>query len=157
MLPDLAQVAAAGATALATAAGTQLWESAKNLIAGLFAHRGRRAEQNALDQLDQVRDRLAGAAPEEWEKIEARWRDRLEDLLAELDDSERDQAAEKITGLVQRVEEETGASVRTGDGSMAAGRDITVTAEGGSVAGVGRIDGGVHLGNPPRPGPETTA
>lgn len=151
MLPEPAQLAQAGAAALATAAGTQLWDTARTTLARLFAYRSQRAEDNALDQLDKTREQLAQATPEEREKIEGRWRDRLEDLLAELDEDDRAQAAERINVLAEQAQHEGGGVTQAREGSMAAGRDLNIKAEGGSIV-AGRIDGGITMGNPPPPG-----
>jgi hypothetical protein len=55
-------------------------------------------------------------------------------------------AAEQLLRLLDAV----GGGVSAGDGGVAVGGDIR--ADRGSVAGVGKIDGGVRMGNPPPPG-----
>lgn len=151
MLPDPAQLAQAGAAALATSAGTQLWDTARTALARLFAYRSQRAENNALDQLDKTREQLIEATAEEREEIETRWRDRLEDLLAELDEDDRAQAAEQIKALAKETQHRGGGATQARDGSMAAGRDLNINADSGSIV-AGRIDGGITMGNPPPPG-----
>jgi hypothetical protein len=56
-------------------------------------------------------------------------------------------AAEQLLRLLG-----AGDGVSAGDGGLAAGGDISVHADRGSVAG-GVIHGGVRMGNPPPPGP----
>lgn len=76
---------------------------------------------------------------------------RIEDLLEGLDDdTERERAATELRALLEDTAAARGVSA--GAGAVAAGRDVTVTAEGGSIAAA-VLHGGAHIGPPPVPDP----
>jgi hypothetical protein len=77
--------------------------------------------------------------------LAAGWQTRFEDLLADHPDAEPEVAA-----LVAQL---TPVVASAADHSVAAGRDVRVSADRGSVA-AGVIHGGVRMPDPPVPGPD---
>ncbi|MEV5885809.1 hypothetical protein AB0L74_24345 [Streptomyces sp. NPDC052020] len=77
---------------------------------------------------------------------QAAWQARFETVLEELDDEERESAAEGLRALLG-----TYATGATGDGGQTIGGDVTVRADHGSAAALRMGD--VTIGSPPRPGP----
>ncbi|MGW1705871.1 hypothetical protein ACWCP8_10045 [Streptomyces sp. NPDC002206] len=84
-------------------------------------------------------------------RLEASWQARFEDFIDELPPEEQTEAVEwmrEISALGSLAQGGTNAGPR----GLAVSGDLTVRAETGSMAGgVLNIDGGVNLGNPPKP------
>jgi len=141
---DVAALAALAGNTLVAAAVTDAWEDVRQKIARLFGC-GRTAAGSER-KLDATRRQLEAAVPGELEDIRARlsreWAVRFKDLLEDHPDAEAELAA-----LVEEIRPVTAA-----EGSVAAGRDVQVTADHGSVA-AGVIQGDVTLPGPPVPGP----
>ncbi|MEU4929691.1 hypothetical protein AB0G54_24835 [Streptomyces yokosukanensis] len=78
---------------------------------------------------------------------EALWQARFEGLLESLAQDERDRAAAELQSL---LDAHRAAATTVGDGGLAVGRDLNVSADNSSVA-AGVINGGVHLSPPPPP------
>lgn len=153
---DLAAVATAGATAIATAAGTGLWKDFYPRLKSWFGKLGERRAQTALNRLEASVAEIE-AAPEDTtvrDKAKASWQERFEDFLAELDPSEQESLAEELVTLAKQVESDrASARVSAGDGGMAVGGDVHVNAKDHGIA-VAKNQGGINVGNPPQPGPD---
>jgi hypothetical protein len=158
MLPEaLEALAAAGGSAVVQAAGTDVWTGFRDRLARLFGRGDEHDAGRAAERLDQAAAALEQAGEVEAEQMRARlevsWQTQLEDLLESLTGPEREEAAGQLRELVELARQQAAGSVSAGEGGIAAGRDVTISAEGGSVAG-GVIHGGVSLGHPSRPGPD---
>jgi hypothetical protein len=144
---EVAALAALAGNTLVTAAVTDAWEDVRHKVARLF---GRGKSDPKIEQkLDDTRRQLDAARPTgELERVQADlardWAVRLKDLLADYPDAE--------TELAALVEEIKPAIAAAADHSVAAGRDVNVSADHGSVAG-GVIDGDVTMQGPSSPGP----
>ena len=136
-------LAATAAAALVQAMVTDGWEGVRHKVARLF---GRSQPDAAIERrLDVTRDRLTAATPDDLETVQAalatQWETRFADLLADHPDAEAELAA-----LVKEIRP----TVTATDHAVAAGGNVTATAEGGGVA-ANVIHGDVHAG-PTRPG-----
>ena len=154
---------AEGLAALATLAGRAVvaaavadgWEPIVGRFAVLAA-RGDPGRIRAAERwLAETREQLAAAAGPDLEPtraaLEAQWGMRLADLLEEDPGVEAD-----LRALVEEIRAALpGGVVAAADHSVAAGRDVNITASGGGVA-VGVIHGNVAPPNPPGPGPATS-
>lgn len=154
----LAALAATGGTAVIQAAGTDLWVTFRERVAGLFGRGHQRQTEAALEQLDQTAVMLEQAVTDSGDetdvervrtRLEIAWQTRFTDLLESLDPGEREEAAERLRELVELAQ----GGVSAATGGMAVRGDVDIHAEGGSVA-AGVIHGGVSIGNPPQPGPD---
>lgn len=148
MLMALAQFAGQTVTA---AAISDMWESARHKFARLLGCGDARRTQVAERWLGQTREQLAaaGSGLEEARKAAARrWEGRFADLLDE------DPSVEaELRALVEEVAAQLVAvTVSAADHSVAAGRDVNITASGGGTA-AGVIHGNVMPPNPTGPGP----
>ncbi len=154
---DLAAVATAGATAIATAAGTGLWKDFYPRLKSWFGKLGERRAQTALKRLEASVAEIQ-AAPEDptvRDKAKTSWQERFEDFLGELDPPEQESLAKELLALAEQVERDrASAGVSVGDGGIAVGGDLNVNAEDHGIAVV-RNQGGINVGNPPKPGPDT--
>jgi hypothetical protein len=155
---ELAALAATGGTAVIQAAGTDLWVTFRERVAGLFGRGHQRQTEAALEQLDQTAVMLEQAVTDSEDetdvervrtRLEIAWQTRFTDLLESLDPGEREEAAERLRELVELAQ----GGVSAATGGMAVRGDVDIHAEGGSVA-AGVIHGGVSIGNPPQPGPD---
>ena len=148
-LMSLAQLA--GLTVVA-AAVTDSWETARRGFARVLGRGDRNKEQLAEQRLEETHEQLTGAQGTELERVRAalaeRWAGRLADLLEEHPDAEAD-----LRSLVEEIQAQLPAGVvSAADHSVAAGRDINITASsGGTAAGV--IHGNVAPPGPTPPGP----
>jgi hypothetical protein len=79
------------------------------------------------------------------------WQTLFSSFLETLDSHAQAQAAASLRAVLAEVPSPGGIAT-TGAGGVAAGRDIIIKAEGGSVAAT-RIEGGVHLVRPSQPDP----
>jgi hypothetical protein len=140
-----ALVALAG-NALVQAMVSDGWEGVRAKVARLFG-RGK-PDPKIEARLDATRGQLTAADPADLKNVEAvlagQWETRFADLLSDHPDAEAE-----LAELVEEIQPQV--SVAAVDHAVAAGRDVTITAEGGSVA-AGAIDGNVSLG-PTTPGP----
>ena len=136
-------LAAMAAAALVQAMVTDGWEGVRHEVARMF---GRGQPDVAVERrLDATRDELAAASPGELETVQAalaaQWETRFADLLADHPD-----AGAELAALVKEIRP----TVTASDHGVAAGGNVTATAEGGGVA-ANVIHGDVHAG-PTRPG-----
>jgi hypothetical protein len=137
---------------VAAAAITDVWESVRGQFANLLGRGDARRTKVAEGWLAQTREQLAAAGPggleQAREAAAERWAGRFADLLDE------DPAVDvELRALVGEVIARLPAGAVSADGySVAAGRDVRISASGGSVA-AGVIHGNVTPPDPTRPGP----
>jgi hypothetical protein len=141
----VAELAVMAANALVQAMVTDGWEGVRHRVARLF---GRGEPDPATGRrLDAARDQLLAAQEGELARVQAdlagQWRTRFADLLADHPDAEAE-----VAGLVEALRPQTAVA----DHSVAAGRDVIVSADQGSVAAA-VIHGDVTLPGPTSPGP----
>jgi hypothetical protein len=148
-------LAAAGGTAVVQAAGTDAWQSFRQQVARLFARGDKRREHAELERLDQTATVLGASEAGDTGQLRVRqevsWQTRFETLLEGLDEAEREQVAAELREI---LEEQASASrtVSAGAGGIAAGGNVAIQADNGSIAG-GVIHGGASIGTPTRPDP----
>jgi len=149
VLMTLAQFA--GQT-VAQAAITDVWEAVRGRFARLLGRGDARKTQVAEQWLTQTRQQLTAAAGsglgQAREAQAERWAGRFADLLDE------DPGVEaELRALVEEVAAQLPPrAVSAADHSLAAGRDVSITASGGGTA-AGVIHGNVAPPNPTPPGP----
>ena len=139
---DVATLAALAGSTLVTAAVTDTWEDVRYKVARPFG-RGK-ADPKIEQKLNDTWRQLDAARPMgELEQVQADlardWTVRLKDLLADYPDAEAE-----LTALVEEIKPAIGAAA---DHSVAAARDVNVSADHGGVAG-GVIDGDVTITDP---------
>ena len=147
-------LAAAGGTAVVQAAGKDAWESVRDRVAKLLGRGHGDHVQRALERLDQTAAELEAGGPDEAESLKSRlaaaWQARFEMVLEDLADGERDTTIGQLEEIIAQVAVGT-SGVPAAVGGVAIGGNTTFRAEGGSVAAA-TVHGGVHIGNPSRPG-----
>jgi hypothetical protein len=137
---------------VAQAAITDVWEAVRGRFARLLGRGDARKTQVAEQWLAQTRQQLTAAAGSELEQAREaqaqRWAGRFADLLDE------DPGVEaQLRALVEEVVAQfPPAAASAADHSLAAGRDVSITASGGGTA-AGVIHGNVAPPDPTRPGP----
>ena len=137
---------------VAAAAITDVWEAVRGRFARLLGRGDARKTEVAEQWLAQTRQQLtaaAGAGLEQAREAQAeRWAGRFADLL----DEDPGMEAE-LRALVEEVAAQLPAgAVSAADHSVAAGRDVNITASGGGTA-AGVIHGNVAPPDPTPPGP----
>jgi len=138
---------------VAAAAVTDVWEAVRGRFARLLGRGGARKTEVAERWLAQTREQLTAATPgTDLERVResqaVRWADRFADLLDEDPGLEAE-----LRKLVEEVAAQLPPdAVSAADYSVAAGRDITITASGGGIA-VGAIHGDVVPPGPTPPDP----
>ncbi|MET7854557.1 hypothetical protein ABZT48_41810 [Streptomyces avermitilis] len=154
LVEALATLAAAGGTAVVQAAGTDAWNAFRQAVARWYGRGDAQREQAELERLDQTATALQTTDPGQVERArlvqEASWQARIEALLENLDEAERDQAAEQLSALLAEHVPEV--RVTAGPGGVATGGNTNIRAEGSSIA-AGVIHGGAHISPPPTPDP----
>jgi hypothetical protein len=145
-------LAASAATALVQAMVTDGWEGLRHKVARLFG-RGK-PDRVIVQALDSTRDQLAGNdSPELQRLLTTQWETRFADLLAYHPAAEPELAA-----LVREMQ--AARPVVASDHAVAAGRDLNVSARGGSVAAAviaGNVTiPGVTVPDPTKPGPASS-
>jgi hypothetical protein len=124
----LASLIAAACNGLVAAAVTDSWEEVRRKVASWFG-RGQ-ADSKALARLDATRTEIASAGPAERGRVQddlaREWAGRFKDLIVEHPD-----AADDLSGLVGEIRAIT---VNAAGHSVAAGGDVTITADRGGVA-----------------------
>jgi hypothetical protein len=152
----LAALAQFAGQTVAAAAVTDLWEAVRGRFARLLGHGDARKTEVAQRWLAQAGEQLtAAAAGAGLEQVrvarEERWAGRFADLLDEDPDLEAE-----LRALVEEVAAQLPAgSVPAMGHSVAAGRDVRITASGGGIA-AGVIHGNVAPPGPTHPGPATS-
>ncbi|WOT40732.1 hypothetical protein [Streptomyces coeruleorubidus] len=151
---ELLGLALAGGNAVIAAAGTDAWNGFRDAIARWFGRGDAQRELAELERLDQTATALQATEPDQMEQVrirqESSWQTRIEGMLENLDEVERQQAADQLRDLLAQYVPQGG--VAAGPGGVAVGGDMAITAEHGSVAG-GVVQGDVHVGRPPEPDP----
>jgi len=139
---------------VAAAALTDVWESVRGRFARLLGRGDKRRTETADQWLAQTRQQLAGAPGAQLEQAREaaaeRWAARFADLL-----DEDPGLGTELRALVEEVAAQLppgAVSVSAADHSVAAGRDVNISAEGGSLA-AGVIHGDVAPPDPTGPGP----
>ena len=137
---------------VACAAITDVWEAVRGRFARLLGRGDTRKTQVAEQWLAQTQKQLTAAAGSGREQVQQaqaqRWAGRFADLLDEDPSLEAE-----LRALVEEVAVQLPATtVSAADQSVAAGRDVTITAWGGGAA-AGVIHGNVAPPNPIPPGP----
>jgi hypothetical protein len=137
---------------VAAAAITDVWEAVRGRFARLFGRGDALKTEAAEKWLAQTRQKLTGAVPETdlaqvQDAAAERWTGRFSDLLDEAPGLEAE-----LRALVEEVAAQLPAgAVSAADHSVAAGRDVKITASsGGTAAGV--IHGNVAPPGPTLPG-----
>ncbi|MFK4223400.1 hypothetical protein [Streptomyces sp. NPDC019890] len=150
----LTALAAAGGSAVVQAAGTDVWTGLRQAVARWFGRGDGQRERAELERLDQTAGELeaaeAGAAERMRIRQEAAWQARIEAMLESLDDAQQTQAAEELRALLSQHTRLGGVSA--GQGGLAVGGNMDISAEEGSIA-AGVIHGGAHINRPPAPDP----
>ncbi|MEU6308613.1 hypothetical protein [Streptomyces chartreusis] len=107
LVEALLALAAAGGGAVVQAAGTDAWNGMRGGIARVLARGETAREQGELERLDRTRAVLETASEDEVERVRtsqaAVWQSRLEMLLEELPETQRQQAAEELQALIQQA------------------------------------------------------
>lgn len=109
LVEGLIAVAAAGGGAVVRAAGTDAWAGIRSGVARILGRGDSDREQAELERLDQTRAELESASDSaEAERVQTvlvtRWQTRLEMLLEQLPDVERQQVAAELQALTQQVD-----------------------------------------------------
>jgi hypothetical protein len=148
----LIALAALAGNTVVTAAVTDAWESARKGFARLLGRGDPAKTKLAEERLAETHDQLTQATGAEMESaraaLEAQWVTRMRDLLEEDPGVEAD-----LRTLVEEIQARLPAGmVAAADHSVAAGRDVNITASGGGTA-AGVLHGNVAPPNPPPPGP----
>jgi hypothetical protein len=152
MLEALIALAALAGNTVVTAATTDAWEAARRKFARMLGRGDAKKEQLADKRLEETRQQLASVSGQELEKARAdlakAWQVRMADLL------EEDPGVEaELRALVEEVRTQLPAGmVSAADHSVAAGRDVNISAAQGGVA-AGVIHGDAAPPGPTRPGP----
>ncbi len=137
---------------VAAAAITDVWEAVRDRFSRLLGRGDARRTQVAEQWLAQTRQQLTaatGSGLEQAREAQAqRWTGRFADLL-----DEDPSVSAELRALVEEVAAQLpAAAVSAADHSVAAGRDVNITASGGGTA-AGVIHGNVTPPNPTPPGP----
>jgi hypothetical protein len=136
-----------------SAAVTDAWESVRGRFAHLLGRGDARRIERSERWLAQTYDQLLTAAPGAElelarEAAAERWGNRFADLLDEDPGIEAE-----LRALVEGVASRLPAAVSAAGHSVAAGRDVNITAASGGGIAAGVIHGNVAPPNPTRPGP----
>ncbi|MCY9787089.1 hypothetical protein KIK06_24700 [Nocardiopsis sp. EMB25] len=150
---DWAAAATAGATAIATTAGTELWKDLHTRLKTWFTKLGGRKADKALQRLDATATEIESSPEDQGvrDKAKSTWQTRFEVFLDDLEDDERDALAQELLELARKAEQEqAGAGAVAGDHGMAVAGDVNVTAKDHGIA-VAHNEGGINMGNPLQP------
>jgi hypothetical protein len=147
---DPIALATLAAQTVVTAATTDVWDMTKRGVSRLLGRGDVNREQRTEQRLDRTHQQLQSVSSQELElargDLEATWRIRLIDLL-----EEHPEAAGDLLALVNQIRAELPSSIiASADHSVAAAKDVNITASGGVAAG--SIHGDVSLTNPRNPG-----
>ncbi|MGY5079213.1 hypothetical protein ACWIGX_19315 [Streptomyces nigrescens] len=147
----LLALAAAGGTAVIQAAGTDAWGRFSQAVAQLFGRGDGQRERAELERLDRTAAELEGAEAERARvRQEIVWQARIEDLLASVEGDDRAQVAEELRSLLAR--HTSGGRLSAGDGGVAVGGGVSISADRGAAAAWRMRD--VTVESPSSPGPD---
>jgi hypothetical protein len=152
MLEALIALAALAGNTVVTAATTDAWEACRRGFARLLGRGDVKKVELAEQRLAETYKQLATASGEDLERVraaqQAQWTTRLTDLL------EEDPRVEaELRSVVEEIRAQLpGGRVSAAEHSLAAGRDVNITASQGGVA-AGVIHGHMAPPGPTRPGP----
>jgi hypothetical protein len=151
MLEALVALAALAGNTVVAAATTDAWEACRRGVARLLGRGDAKKAELVEQRLAETRKQLTTAAGADLERVraalEAQWATRLTDLLDEDPDVEAE-----LRSLVEEIRAQLSAGVvSAADHSLAAGRDVNISASRGGVAG-GVIHGDVAPPGPTQPG-----
>jgi len=155
MLEELLALAALAGNTVVAAATTDAWEACRRGFARLVGREDLKKEQLAEQRLEETREQLTRAAATDREAVRTaqaqRWEGRFADLL------EEDPGVEaELRALVDEIQAALPAgAVSAADHGIAAGRDVTISADRGGLA-AGVIHGDAAPPGPTGPGPTTT-
>ncbi|MFE5685091.1 hypothetical protein [Streptomyces sp. NPDC056512] len=135
LVEGLMAVAAAGGGAIVQAAGTDAWAGIRSGVARILGRGEAGREQAELERLDLTRAELESAGDgAEAERVQTvlatRWQTRLEMLLEQLPDEERQQVAAELQALVQQVQAQAPVQSTHNDFSNATFTDSQVLGSG---------------------------
>ena len=151
---SITALAAAGGLAVVQAAGTDAWTGVRRAVARLLGRGNPEQEALELDRLDRTENALAPGRSGQvieaerlrWEGV---WQTRIEALFENCPPSEAELLAAELQNLVAQAGRYFGAMPSNGGTGVAAGRDVSVQADRGSLAGGAvHVEGGVRLGGP---------
>ncbi|MBZ4020668.1 hypothetical protein CCS38_34095 [Streptomyces purpurogeneiscleroticus] len=150
---ELTTLAAAGGAAIVTAASTDAWTRFRDALARWFGRGNPQREQAQRERLDQTAAALQAAdgGVQARARQEASWQTRIELLLESLDEADRAQAVNDLGALLEQ-QKAPHSGISAGDGVVAAGGDLNITADNGSMA-LGAANGPVTFTPPPAPAP----
>ncbi|MFF8263147.1 hypothetical protein [Streptomyces virginiae] len=107
LVEALVALAAAGGGAIVQAAGTDAWNGLRGGVARVLGRGEEAREHGELERLDRTRAVLAAATGGEAERSRtaqaAVWQSRLEMLLEELPEAEREQVAAELRALIEQA------------------------------------------------------
>ncbi|MER7946764.1 hypothetical protein ABTY59_05130 [Streptomyces sp. NPDC096079] len=135
LVEGLVAVAAAGGGAIVQAAATDAWAGMRSGVARILGRGDTGREQVELERLDQTRAELEsagdGAGAERVQTVlVTRWQTRLEMLLEQLPEGERQQVVAELQALVEQVRSQAPAQSTHNDFSNATFTDSQVLASG---------------------------
>jgi hypothetical protein len=144
-------LASLAARTVVAAAATSGWEAVKSGLARLFGRNDAARTELAERRLREVRTQLGAAANQDLERVQeqlaAAWQARIMDLL-----EETPEIAAELQALVEQAQRQIPAvAVYAAGRSVAAGRDVAITASRGGIA-AWTVHGSVTTGNPTGPG-----
>ncbi|NGO12841.1 hypothetical protein G5C60_35870 [Streptomyces sp. HC44] len=152
----LMTLSATGGLAVVQAAGTDAWSGFRQAAARWFGRGDAGEEDTALARLDAtdaaVRSAGSGEVTHRRRELAAEWQARFLNLLEELPLPERERAGEELQRILDSHLRDFPGSVTAGQRGVAAGRDISISAEGGSLAAA-EVHGNVNFNPPPPAGP----
>ncbi|MFF4228985.1 hypothetical protein [Streptomyces sp. NPDC001820] len=107
LVEALLALAAAGGGAIVQAAGTDAWNGVRSGIARVLGHGEEAREQGELERLDRTQAVLDAATDGEIERVQAAqaavWQNRLEMLLEELAEGQRQQVAAELQAVIEQA------------------------------------------------------
>ncbi len=107
LVEALLALAAAGGGAIVQAAGTDAWNGVRSGIARVLSRGEQGREQGELERLDRTQAVLDAAIEGEVERVQAAqaavWQNRLEMLLEELPEVERQQVAAELQAVIDQA------------------------------------------------------
>ncbi|EFE76933.1 hypothetical protein SSIG_04506 [Streptomyces filamentosus NRRL 11379] len=152
---SLAALAAAGGTAVVSAAGTELWDTFRTRVAGLLGRGNDTAERITLERLDRTAAEPEPTAASAADLASA-WASRFSDALEEAPPGEQERLAAQLRELVDEINShrapaDSGGTAIAGAGGVAVNGEVHIEAkDGGHAANVQNF--GTVPANPTVPG-----